>query len=121
MPDAISLPSGLVTFMFTDIVGATDMKGMMPGATSGERQDAFLEKVKAPHDTIITDRVSARGGCVVKSIGDAFLIAFADAEKAVLCGVETQQRLSTASIRTPDGVLQIRIGLNSGYAEPFAN
>lgn len=35
------LPSGLVTFMFTDIVNSTKLKGLMPGETSGERQDNF--------------------------------------------------------------------------------
>jgi class 3 adenylate cyclase len=114
-------PSGLVTFMFTDIVGSTNMKSKMPGATSGERQENFRQKIKEPHDAIITERVSARGGRMIKSTGDGFFVAFADAEKAVLCAVEIQQRINEASIFTPDGVLQIRIGLNSGQANPVSN
>ncbi|HEV7745482.1 MAG TPA: tetratricopeptide repeat protein [Pyrinomonadaceae bacterium] len=119
MPDITSLPSGLVTFMFTDIVGSTNMKGKMPGATSGERQDAFRKNVKAPHDAIITGSVLAHGGCVVKSTGDGFFCAFNDAEKAVLCAVEIQREMGNAMIFTPSGILQIRIGLNSGQAEPI--
>ena len=41
--------------------------------------------IKQPHEVIICERVSARGGSIVKSTGDGYFIAFADAEKAVLC------------------------------------
>lgn len=47
------LPSGLVTFMFTDIVNSTKLKGLMPGETSGERQDNFHDQIKLPHAWII--------------------------------------------------------------------
>jgi class 3 adenylate cyclase/tetratricopeptide (TPR) repeat protein len=104
--------------MFTDIVGSADMKGKMPGATSAERNRAFLEKVKAPHETIIRERLAAHGGSVVKSTGDGLFIAFADAERAVLCAVEIQQKIAAALIFTPNGTLQIRIGLHSGHATP---
>jgi class 3 adenylate cyclase/tetratricopeptide (TPR) repeat protein len=107
--------------MFTDIVGSTDMKGKMPGATPGARQEAFREKVKNPHDAIIIERVTGQDGCIVKGTGDGFFIAFADVGKAVLCAVEIQERIGEASIFTPDGTLQIRIGLNSGQADPVAN
>lgn len=113
----LPLPSGLVTFMFTDIVGSTQMKGKMPGELSSEREAAFVQRIKDPHGAIVAERVKARGGFIVKSTGDGFLIAFADAEKAVLCAVEIQESLNAAAIFTPDGPLQIRIGLNSGHAE----
>lgn len=121
MSDKPPLPSGLVTFMFTDIVGSTDMKGLMPGVTTAERQDAFLQQVKAPHEAIIKELVGKHGGCVVEGTGDGFFIAFGDAEQAVLCGVVIQQRISAAKIFTPSGILQIRIGLSSGQATPVAN
>jgi|GEM_PF-513628 len=104
--------------MFTDIVGSTAMKGKMPGATSEERQQAFLERIKAPHERIVRECVDARAGHVVKGTGDGFLIAFSDAEQAVLCGLEIQRRLAAAAIFTPEGTLQIRIGLHSGQATP---
>lgn len=112
------LPSGLVTFMFTDIVGSTQMKKRMPGDFSREREEAFLERIKDPHDDIVAKRVKVRGGFIIKSTGDGFLIAFADAETAVLCAVEIQEKLNATAISTPDGPLQIRIGLNSGHAKP---
>lgn len=45
------LPSGLVTFMFTDIVSSTLMKGKMLGETSGERQDNFPHLNQSPNPT----------------------------------------------------------------------
>jgi adenylate cyclase len=112
------LPSGLVTFMFTDIVGSTQMKRKMAGELSSEREAAFVQRIKDPHGDIVAERVKVRGGFIIKSTGDGFMIAFADAEKAVLCAVEIQERLDAAAIFTPDGPLQIRIGLNSGHASP---
>ncbi len=119
MPAELSLPSGLVTFMFTDIVGSTDMKGRMPGNTSSERQEAFHRDIKDPHTAIISQCLAARNGIIVEGTGDGHFIAFADAEAAVLCGVEIQERLKIAAIPTPLGPLQIRVGLNSGSATPI--
>jgi class 3 adenylate cyclase len=116
--DPASLPSGLLTFMFTDIVGSTQMKDKMSGALSSERERAFLKLIKQPQEAIVAERVKARSGFIVKSTGDGFLTVFSDAEKAVLCAVEIQEKLKTAAIFTPDGLLQIRIGINSGPAEP---
>lgn len=110
------LPSGLLTFIFTDIVGSTAMKAEMPGRTAGERQAAFAQRVKAPHDALIIELVREFGGAVVKSTGDGFLIVFSDAELAVLCAIEIQRRIADARIFTPNGVLQIRAGVHSGQA-----
>jgi class 3 adenylate cyclase/tetratricopeptide (TPR) repeat protein len=117
-PAPLSLPSGLVTFMFTDIVGSTDMKGRMPGKTTGERQEAYHRDIKEPHERIIAERVEANKGVLVEGTGDGYFIAFADAERAVLCGIEIQRRLTAEAIETPNGPLQIRIGLSSGPATP---
>src|SRR5437879_5593563 len=102
----VPLPFGLVTFMFTDIVGSTEMKSKMAGDSSSDRAENFLKLVKRPHDTIISERVAARNGFIIKSTGDGFFIAFTDAEKAVLCAVEIQEKFKTAPISTPDGHLQ---------------
>jgi class 3 adenylate cyclase len=111
------LPSGLVTFVFTDIVGSTELKDKLPAASSSERADLFHRLIKTPHNQIITECVETNGGVIVKGTGDGFLIAFTDAEKAVLSTLEIQDKLRAASIRTPLGMLQVRIGMNSGHAE----
>lgn len=113
-----TFPSGIVTFVFTDIVGSTQIKERLPGESSSDRALYFSKLIKEPHDLIVTKSVTARGGVIVKGTGDGFLIAFADSEKAVLCGVEIQERLEAARIPIPDGQLQIRIGMNTGHAIP---
>jgi class 3 adenylate cyclase len=104
--------------MFTDIVGSTRIKREMPGELTSEREAAFRQQIKDPHDTIVKGLVAARGGILVEGTGDGFFIVFSDAEKAVLCAVEIQERITHEAIQTPNGALQIRIGLNSGQAEP---
>lgn len=103
------LPSGVVTFIFTDIVSSTAMKGKMPGETSGERDDAFHHLVKEPHEKIIKERLAVRGGQIVEGTGDGYFIAFDDPEQAVLAAVEIQERLTAAAIPTPLGPLQVRL------------
>jgi len=90
----------------------------MPGKTSSEREEAFVQRIKDPHGAIIAEHIKERGGFIIKNTGDGFLIAFADAEKSVLCGVEIQENLDAKPIFTPDGPLQIRIGVHSGHAVP---
>src|SRR5258708_27342228 len=116
------LPSGSLTFMFTDIVFSAEIQRTMPGESSSERSDAFLKLIKQPHDRIVRTTIASHGGTIIKGTGDGFLVTFKDAEKAVLCGVKAQEKLKQATIQTrPSGQLQIRIGLNSGYAEPRNN
>src|SRR5437588_4463159 len=114
------LPSGLVTFMFTDIEDYTSIKPKMDGRFSMERQAAFVKDIKEPHDEIIKRSFTKNGGTKVKDTGDGFLIVFRDVEKAVFCGVEIQENLRRRDIHLPNGAgsLRIRIGLHTGMAEP---
>jgi class 3 adenylate cyclase len=110
------LPLGYLAFMFTDIVGCTGMIDRIDADSTSDRTEAFLQQIKRPHDKIIKEKVTLRAGVIVKSTGDGFFVVFTDLEKAVLCGVEIQKAIKEAKIRTPDGRLEIRIGLNSGQA-----
>jgi len=114
------LPSGVVTFLFTDIVNYSSMKGKMAKRFTIERQDAFVKNIKQPHDEIINRSLTKNGGTKVKDTGDGFLIVFRDVEKAVFCGVEIQENLRRRDIRLPKGAgsLRIRIGIHTGMAEP---
>lgn len=93
----------------------------MSGDLSSDRSAQFLKLIKKPHDGIVKARLQKRGGELVKDTGDGFLVAFKDAEKAVLCGVEIQESLTRAAIHTPLGQLRVRIGLSTGYGEPKNN
>ncbi len=62
--------------------------------------------------------IATHGGEVVNSTGDGYCAVFADAEEAVICAVEIQERLIARAISTPLGALQIRVGLHTGFAQP---
>ena len=63
------LPSGTVTFLFTDIEGSTRLWEEHPDAM----RDAL-----ARHDELVREAIEAHGGYVVKTTGDGFHAAFAD-------------------------------------------
>ena len=59
----VELPSGTVTFLFTDIEGSTRLWEEHPEAMQG---------ALARHDAIVGEAVAAHGGTVVKTTGDGF-------------------------------------------------
>jgi class 3 adenylate cyclase len=61
------LPTGTVTFLFTDIEGSTQRWDEFPDAMS-----AALER----HDALMCDAVETNEGQVFKTVGDAFCAAF---------------------------------------------
>ena len=64
------LPSGTVTFLFTDLEGSTRLWEEHPDA---------MKEALARHDEIVRDAITGCGGHVVKTRGDGFHAAFADA------------------------------------------
>lgn len=88
---------GLLTFVFTDIVGST------------ARWNADAEEMAAAlmrHDAAIEAAVTRAGGRVVKHTGDGFMAVFAEAEEAVAAAVAAQRTVE----------LPIRIGMHLGTA-----
>lgn len=79
-----ALPTGTVTFLFTDIEGSTRIWEREP-----ERMRALLTR----HDAIVRRVVEQHGGHVFKTVGDAFCVAFHDALEAADAAVETQREL----------------------------
>src|SRR5262245_24493796 len=65
---ALSLPSGTVTFLFTDIEGSTRLWSQNP-----QTMGAAL----ARHESILRAVIPASGGVVFKTVGDAIYTAFA--------------------------------------------
>lgn len=108
------LTGGTITLMFTDMVDSTRIKAQM-----GDQP--FFDKVLQPHNALIRETLSAHNGRELKTIGDAFLAAFAVAPEAVACACEIQQRLSASPIETKMGPLKIRIGLHTGAPKVYRN
>jgi class 3 adenylate cyclase len=103
------LPSGTVTFLFTDIEGSTELLKLLG-------RDRF-ERVLAEHDGVLRAAVAASGGWVVDTQGDSLFCAFRSAGDAVSAAIAAQRAL--AAHEWPEQVrVRIRMGLHSG--EPKA-
>jgi len=100
------------TFMFTDIVGSTDLI-----RTIGD--DAWKDVLRWHDDTLRTLIASHRGE-VVHTTGDGFFASFVDAAGAASCAVAIQRRL--AEHRRRHGFApQVRIGLHASEATVTAD
>jgi len=101
-------PTGTVTFMFTDIVGSTDM-----WETHG---DAFLPVLQT-HNAILSEAIERNGGYVMKTEGDSFKVAFQDAASAVRCAMVAQAALQRYPWPPDVGPVRVRMGVHTG--KPF--
>ncbi|TMH05519.1 MAG: hypothetical protein E6H67_08710 [Betaproteobacteria bacterium] len=109
-PDArkpAPLPTGNVTFMFTDIEGSTRL---------WEAQQGTMSVALARHDALLREAISKQGGHVFKTGGDSFCAAFAEAPEAVAAALAAQQALHRES--WPESAhICVRIALHTGAAE----
>ncbi|MDQ2686382.1 MAG: adenylate/guanylate cyclase domain-containing protein [Armatimonadota bacterium] len=102
-----SLPSGAVTFLFTDIEGSTPL---------WERHPNAMRAILSRHDALLREVIERRGGRVFKTVGDSFCAAFADAAEAVGAALAVQQAVGAEAWE--DGVqLRVRIAVHAGIAQ----
>ena len=95
------------TFMFTDIVGSTNLAEALG--------DAAWERLLRSHDDALRGLFAAGGGEVVNSTGDGFFVAFDSARQGVDCAIAVQRAL--ADRRQASGfALSVRIGLHTAEA-----
>jgi predicted ATPase/class 3 adenylate cyclase len=99
-----SLPTGIVTFLFTDIEGSTRLLDAL-----GADYDAEFAK----HREIIRTAVAAHGGVEVSTEGDAIFAVFTSAAEALLATAGAQRALADQPWRQP---LRVRMGLHTGQA-----
>jgi predicted ATPase/class 3 adenylate cyclase/Tfp pilus assembly protein PilF len=101
-----SLPTGTVTFLFTDIEGSTRL---------WETQHAAMQQALAHHDAILRDAIEANDGHLVKTTGDGAHAAFTSAANAIAACLAAQRTLKAHAW----GELSIksRMALHSGAAE----
>ena len=100
------LPSGTVTFLFTDVEGSTRLWEEHPDAMHG---------VLARHDEIVRGAIESHGGHVVKTTGDGFHAAFATARDALDAALAAQQAL-TAEPPSQGVSVKVRMGVHTGEA-----
>jgi class 3 adenylate cyclase len=98
------LPSGTVTFLFSDIEGSTRLLREL-----GERWEETL----AAHNRILREAFAEVGGREVDRQGDAFFAVFPQARSAVAAAASAQRTL--ASEQWPEGAqLRVRMGVHTG-------
>jgi class 3 adenylate cyclase/tetratricopeptide (TPR) repeat protein len=98
------LPSGTVTFLFTDIEGSTRVL---------ERLRDHYADVLEDHHRLLREVFARHGGHEVDTQGDAFFIAFQRAKDAVAAAVAAQRALLAQ--RWPQGIdVRVRFGLHTG-------
>jgi predicted ATPase/class 3 adenylate cyclase len=93
------LPSGTVTFLFTDVEGSTRLLHEL-GA------EGYAD-VLAEHRGVIREVCAAEGGVEVDTQGDAFFFAFPTAPGALAAASAITEALAS-------GVIQVRVGLHTG-------
>jgi predicted ATPase len=91
-------PSGVVTFLFTDIEGST---------RRWEKDADGMRGALAAHDKVLRSAIEAHGGFLFKHTGDGVCAAFASPRSAVNAAVAAQRELG----------LPVRMGLATGEAE----
>jgi predicted ATPase/class 3 adenylate cyclase len=100
------LPSGTVTFLFTDIEGSTRLLQQL-----GEHFNDAIDE----HHGVLRAAFEAAGGTEVSTEGDAFFVVFERAGDAVKGAVEAQRAL--AGYRWREGIsVRVRMGLHAGVA-----
>src|SRR5947209_7689560 len=88
-----ALPTGTITFLFTDIEGSTKLWEQQPDA---------MRLALARHDALLRVAIERNGGHVFKTIGDAFCAAFAQAPDALAAALTAQRALSDFGFRISD-------------------
>ncbi|MBS1517862.1 MAG: hypothetical protein JSS91_07230 [Bacteroidetes bacterium] len=101
-----NIPSGTVTFLFTDIQGSTRL--------AQENHDAYMASLEKHHE-ILYDVIDSNEGFVFKIIGDAFCCAFSNPGDAVKAAVNSQLRLLNNDWHGSE--IKVRMGIHTGEAE----
>lgn len=101
------LPSGTVTFLFTDIEGSSRLWE--------ERPDAMRSALER-HDQLLRAAIGARSGYVFSGAGDGVAAAFSRAVDAVGAAVEAQLALS-AEPWSERLAVRVRMGIHTGEAD----
>jgi len=113
------LPTGTVTFLFTDIEGSTPLWEQFPDA---------MQIALARHDALLRRAIESSEGCIVKTTGDGVYAVFGDAAHALAACLAAQRALQApvaGDSSAGPGIegsgspiaLRVRMGLHTGAAE----
>jgi predicted ATPase/class 3 adenylate cyclase len=101
------LPTGTVTFLFTDIEGSTRL---------WERDASAMQSALARHDGILRSAIEEREGHVFKTLGDAFCCAFSSAPEALGAAISAQRALHDEEWEE-GAMIRVRMALHTGAVD----
>ena len=104
----MTLPSGTVTFLFTDIEGST---------TRWDRHEAAMRPALARHDTLLRESIATHSGQIFKMVGDGFYAVFTTAQDAVAAALLAQQKLVAEPWDDDLGGVRVRMAVHTGAVE----
>src|SRR5512142_51927 len=125
-----NIPSGTVTFLFTDVEGSTQLARQHPDA---------MPLVLARHHALLHQALTAHHGYVFLIVGDEFEVAFPTATDALAAALAAQRTLlqefgnrsaqvgdpmpSASNLQPPTSnlPLRVRMGMHTGQATPRGN
>lgn len=103
------LPTGTVTFLFTDIENSTQLWEQHPKA---------MKTALAQHDDTLKQAIESNHGHIIKTTGDGFHAVFMTAIDSVNAALDAQHALQTSEFFEISEVsLRVRMGLHTGEAE----
>ena len=107
VPTIASVTRATATVVFTDLVGSTELRGRL-----GEEA---AEELRRTHDRLLAQAVEAKGGRVVKHLGDGLMATFTGASDGVAAAVAIQQAIDRLNRSGQASVpLGVRVGLLPG-------
>jgi class 3 adenylate cyclase/ActR/RegA family two-component response regulator len=100
------LPTGTVTFLFTDLEGSTQLALRL-----GDKWEAAL----MDHRAHVRSAIAERDGVEIDSRGDEFFVAF-ESPRAAVDAAALAQRAMVEHPWPEGGVLRVRMGMHTGQA-----
>src|SRR5262249_21374633 len=103
--NARPLPTGTVTFLFTDIEGSTKLV---------QRLGAAWPQVLERHQALLRTAFTDAGGQEIATEGDSFFVVFPSAPRAVVGAIAAQRALAAERWSADLGEIRVRVGLHTG-------
>jgi class 3 adenylate cyclase/pimeloyl-ACP methyl ester carboxylesterase len=99
-------PAGLVTILFTDIEGSTNLTQRIG--------DAAAQEIVRAHNDIVRESLRAHGGSETKHTGDGIMASFPLASSAIEAAIDIQRAVAANNRAHPGTAFRVRVGLNAG-------
>lgn len=103
---AATAASRIMTVMFTDMVGSTDM--------TQDRGDKAAQHLVRRHNSIVRNALAQYAGKEIKHTGDGIMASFSSAASGVEAAISIQRTIAKHNAQNPNQDLHIRVGINAG-------